>query len=508
MTTFAKRRRHGCVPIIVARFHLPKLMFLARLQSMSFLSWASLAWRTISQIFVFPQCPDTIDQYPLTQEQLDNKRQAFIDSIDQDAVRTLASRYNNEEPCRIFNSNNGSFNACFFVEFLHSRTRWVVRIPIDPIIYDVWTKLQSEVMTMRYITDKTTIPLPRIHAYGRGERLIRDSPTTQAFLIIDFVPGQPLDLHALANDVPGRRRHFHSQLIEVMAQLRQLEFATAGSLMPDREGGSEPAMGNMLSIPINELELDRSETRPPPIFDSATSFALHQHQLMSEAYQLPRSELSRETAELELFALNHLRQLIPKLIAPECDGGPFVLCHSDLRPTNIIVDNDLNIRSIIDWEWAYTIPRQFFVPPSWITEQDVNCNTFLDFRETLHAKSVSSDLGCQLAREWGSDLDTLILPLAEILRNHSNLIHIYYKFVFPQSFQKSRDEVIAGFFQGSGKTSKNYALAVQQRITDSERYTQYLKDNGLYMPDEEARQAREWLEKARQLQEKMGIKNL
>lgn len=55
---------------------------------------------------------------------------------------------------------------------------------------------------------------------------------------------------------------------------------------------------------------------------------------------------------MELFALDHLEQLIPALTAPERDSDCFVLSHSDLRPANIIVDDDLNIISIIDWEWA------------------------------------------------------------------------------------------------------------------------------------------------------------
>lgn len=50
---------------------------------------------------------------------------------------------------------------------------------------------------------------------------------------------------------------------------------------------------------------------------------------MSKSYQLPTSELDQQTADLEIFALHHPRQLIAELIIPECDGGPFLLTHSD-----------------------------------------------------------------------------------------------------------------------------------------------------------------------------------
>ncbi|RYC77892.1 hypothetical protein BFJ63_vAg19234 [Fusarium oxysporum f. sp. narcissi] len=475
--------------------------------SMSCFNWFASALRPVSRIFrIFfhERHPTAIDHYPPTPEQLHSQKQAFIDSIDHDAVCRLASRYNNEELCHIFDSKHGSFNACFFVEFPSSGTRWVVRIPIDPVVGEVWTKLQSEVATMRYIKNKTKIPLPDIHAYGRNEKLVRDSSTTQAFLILDFVSGQPLDLQALRDDTLSRRKHFYAQLIEVMAQLRTLEFTKSGSLMPGHE--AVPVVDNVLSIPLNEFQVDSNQARSLPMAHSAREFALNQLNLMREEYRLPRSELSRETVEMEIFALNHLKQLTQELAdAPNC----FVLSHSDLRPTNIIVDDDLNITSILDWEWTHTVPRQFFMPPSWITLHNLvksaelgHSESFLEFREVLEEMAKSSSLYRPLANEWGLDLpNKLMLPLAEILRGHSNLLGIYYKFIFPRCFKNPREEVVAEFLRGS----KDHASEVHKRIADSHQYTQYLKDSDLYIPDDGVRKEQEWLEKARLLNEKLGI---
>lgn len=91
-----------------------------------------------------------MDHYTFTDEQHRIRKKAFIDSIDRNAVCSLASRYNNSKPCRIFqDATNGSFNVCFFVEFVGEDTRWVVRLPIEPAIHNVWDKVQSEVATMR-----------------------------------------------------------------------------------------------------------------------------------------------------------------------------------------------------------------------------------------------------------------------------------------------------------------------------------------------------------------------
>lgn len=343
--------------------------------------------------------------------------------------------------------------------------------------------------------------------------MAHDSPATQAYLILDFIPGQSLDVQALGEDTATRRKHFYSQLIDALAQLRQLEFTAVGSLMLNPDGGSNTIVGDFLSIPINELRINHRRPGPLSPLASATSFALRQHQIMSEAYRLPTSELSCETAQLELFALNHLRQLIPDLIDPQGDNGPFVLTHADLSWTNIIVDDDLNIKSIIDWEWAYMVPRQFYMPPSWISGQDLPRSVtrayrherFLEFYTVLQAMAGTTRIYRQLADEWDLNLGTsLMLPLAEILQHHSSLIRVYYKLTYPHFFQEPRDHVVTQFFQDA----EELAGEVERRIDTSERYTQHLKDNGLFVPDEDVRADREWLKKARELEEKLGISRL
>ncbi|KAF4969262.1 hypothetical protein FZEAL_10262 [Fusarium zealandicum] len=474
-----------------------------------FTGWIFDKWCSIVQTRPprIPERPVT-GQYPLTPEQRDNKKQAFISSIDKDAVCALASRHNSLKPCSIVRSASGSFNACFFVEF-DDNTQWVVRIPIEPVIYNVWAKLLSEVATMQYIQSKTAIPIPHIHAYGRGEQLIRGSRATQSYLILDSIPGRPLDVQALAHETTNRRKHFYSQLIDVLAQLRQLEFTMAGSLTPNPHGGSNPIVGELLSIPINELQTSHGSPGPLSPLVSATDFALRQHHIMSEAYRIPTSELSHETAQLEVFALDHLKQLIPQMTDAHWDDGPFILTHTDLRCTNIIIDDNLNIRSIIDWEWACIVPRQFYMPPSWITGRDllrvdgVNYEQrFLEFQGVLKAMAESSRVYRQLADEWHPSLLTaLVLPLTEILQHHSNLIRVYYKFIYPRFFHEPRTEVVTQFF----RSTEELALEVKWRIDTSKCYTQHLKDNGLFIPDEEVQADREWLRKAQELEKRLGI---
>ncbi|KAL5584116.1 hypothetical protein FOVSG1_015467 [Fusarium oxysporum f. sp. vasinfectum] len=117
---------------------------------------------------------------------------------------------------------------------------------------------------------------------------------------------------------------------------------------------------------------------------------------------------------MEIFAVNHLKQLTEELAD---DPGCFVLSHSDLRPPNIIVDDDFNITSILDWEWTHTVPRQFFMPPSWITLHNLvesaelgHSESFPEFREVLEEMAKSSSFYRPLADEWEPDLLKKLLP--------------------------------------------------------------------------------------------------
>lgn len=94
-----------------------------------------------------------VQHYPLTPDQREERRQAFIQSISKSSVGALASRYNNQKGCLVSDVvRHGSYNVCLFVSFPMDKIRWVVRIPISPLVSDGWNKLQSEVATMQYVS--------------------------------------------------------------------------------------------------------------------------------------------------------------------------------------------------------------------------------------------------------------------------------------------------------------------------------------------------------------------
>lgn len=321
------------------------------------------------------------------------------------------------------------------------------------------------------------------------------NPTGLAYVILDYVPGRSLDLASFfLNESRQSRSRFYSQLIDVLAELRSQEFDQAGSLMLDPDGRSTCTLGPSLSLQLNDLEGDQGvQSIPKGPFSSGSDFASHCFQILEEKYRSPVSDMSLFTAQLEVFALHDMKQRIYELTAGPDDGGPFVLAHPDLRWSNIIVDEDLTIRGIIDWEWASTIPRQFFMPPTWIAGRPPEWITgvhyrieFGWFRDVLVAKAETSGPCRQLAREWGPRLPKQVaFPLAVLLRHHSHFLALYYKAIFPHFYKGRLEETLAQFFAADGDNGP-FSLDVQQRLANSRRYTQYLQDKGWYTPLEPA----------------------
>ena len=85
---------------------------------------------------------------PLTDHQRKHNADTFIDSIDTNAIRALASKYNGGLSCEIRCRCRGSFNVCFILDFSDGTAR-LVRLPIEPAVYEVWEKVRSEVATMQ-----------------------------------------------------------------------------------------------------------------------------------------------------------------------------------------------------------------------------------------------------------------------------------------------------------------------------------------------------------------------
>ncbi len=85
------------------------------------------------------------------------------------------------------------------------------------------------------------------------------------------------------------------------------------------------------------------------------------------------------------------------------------------------------------------------------------------------------------------------MPMAILLRHHSHFVGLYYVGVFLKCNKTPREEMIRQFLEQDGE-NRPFSVDIRQRVEQSERYVQYLKDNDLFVPDEHVTEMRKNIE--------------
>ncbi|OAA40907.1 phosphotransferase enzyme family protein [Metarhizium rileyi] len=411
---------------------------------------------------------------PLTPKQRAEQEDAFIQGIDEESICALASRHWNNRACTLQRSDRGSFNICFFMTLDDDDAKVVVRVPIPPAVHEPWERLQSEAFTMQYVSTKTKIPLPQVYAFGQST--IRHGDTTEyPYMILQHVEGQPLDKNLHEKPEPCRRQ-FYAQLVDILVELQALEFSAAGSLMPRGADPTEADIVGAFSMTMNDLQMYGAPSVRKK-FQSVDQFYADQYRMLWNTYLVPAEDLDRKTVQCELFALNEIKER-SQLVYQTNETDSFVLSHPDPRHANILVDGNLQIQAIIDWEWSATVPLSYFIPPPRIIQSDLD--VFLSVLATRKDHSPGhkhlSDVWCQT--------DTARFLVVQILQAPLKLRSIYYNELFPKISTASEETAIAEFFKDQEQVSE-----MERRLHISEQYTAYLARNGIV--DEDRRELKE-----------------
>jgi hypothetical protein len=130
----------------------------------------------------------------------------------------------------------------------------------------------------------------------------------------------------------------------------------------------------------------------------------------------PNAILGKRDGVFQLSALTALRALFPKFYNQTSRNDPFVLTLPDLHQSNIFVDDDWNVVSIIDFEFAPVQPQQMVGVPQWLSGKSVDelIGPDLDeykllydqfvgvLREEEEAKQQSHSFSERLIEDWQS----------------------------------------------------------------------------------------------------------
>ncbi|TQV90370.1 phosphotransferase enzyme family protein [Cordyceps javanica] len=367
----------------------------------------------------------------LIQSAVYDKRDRFISQLKdrEKEILRLASSVCGKGPCTFFTSetlNNyvvhGSYNLSFFIRFSDGE-KCVFRIPLRPCLaYNARDKLRSEIVTMQYLSEETTIPLPKILAYRTED----STDPLSTFVILEFIDGTRLSPHQLEDLPPQTRQNLFTSLADIYVQLRRQEFSTIGKL---DGSASKPHVGQKTAtIIMNMLQLEGLEAfsiretfhDKEGILKSATSYT---RMLLCIGYNAFLKSPNAVTENLGLQA-SHNHQLFiyhaEQWMDTKRDEGPFVLVHGDLHLSNLVFDDDGRIAGVLDWEWiglAY--------PPSW---RLFLRTAFQEFLAIVKTREMDMFGNLRLHSEWSQSVDMAEPLVANALMNWTDVewfVHRY-----------------------------------------------------------------------------------
>ncbi|CEJ59323.1 hypothetical protein PMG11_07951 [Penicillium brasilianum] len=228
-------------------------------------------------------------------------------------------------------------------------------------------KVVNEVAIMRFLTDKTSIPIPFVHYSGtKNESPLGLSP----FIIMDYIehetkmydaqntPGCPIDERGILDPAINKDRleMLYGQLAGILLQLFTPSLLRIGSLS---------------QIDDFTYEVTRRPFLPDlhTTFTTASSYfeALADLNIKHLIHQRNDSVESADDCRRKFVARRLFRKLAKdkKLTNPLLDEGPFKVWCDNLRPANVLLHENLKIAGVVDWEFTYAAPAEFSYPEYW-----------------------------------------------------------------------------------------------------------------------------------------------
>jgi Phosphotransferase enzyme family len=240
-------------------------------------------------------------------------------------------------------------------------------------------KLRNEVAIMQFVQQNTNIPVPTVIAYGTGT----DNPTGLGpFIIMTFVEGRTLSeiMKAKTTADDGEDildpsmedltlKTLYGQLVDILLELFQHDFDRIGSPSFNSENNSWSVEERPMTLNMNETVRCSGlsfECFPSRAYSPSADYLLHLAEVHFLQLLKQRNSVFEAADCREKYTCRHLFQAIaPYFNCKEENSGPYRLYCDDFSPSNILVDDPLQIVAVIDWEFCYAAPVQFSTRPPW-----------------------------------------------------------------------------------------------------------------------------------------------
>ncbi|KAF5017914.1 hypothetical protein F66182_10130 [Fusarium sp. NRRL 66182] len=271
----------------------------------------------------------------LTEGPIRSRAELFLRSIDWPGLERFATTKRSGIKCKILPDIGLGYNHMVRILEFEDGDRWVGRLKLPSLStpeksepeQTLDTKMTYEFNTISFLRKKTSIPIPRIHAFEARPHCSVGAP----FMLMDCLKGN------VGMDIA----RIHVELSRV--QLPKI--GTIESINPDGilQQGPIPGLGGPFITATEFFEAWATHSK----------FGKTDEQLRAGSGQFA-DEIAHSTA---LF-LPTIKKLANKLSVH--DHGPFPIYHGDFGHNNVIVDDDYRVLGVIDWEGAFAGPWEIF----------------------------------------------------------------------------------------------------------------------------------------------------
>ncbi|KAJ2077742.1 hypothetical protein H4R24_004947 [Coemansia sp. RSA 988] len=247
-----------------------------------------------------------------------------------------------------------------------SKPGWLVQIPKHDVPQGV---LESEILSVAYVAENTSIPVTRVLAYDFSTA----NPIGVPYVIMHRMPGEPLADHWVHLGARQKRRVL-DQIAEIVVQLSRLSFPAIGSLTIANDSLAIGPLLHARQCENGYMQLDSfstdSDERGSHRYGPFTSTHAYYHAMIQasldalqvlEGYPVGESSLSQ--IELETYA-----SLVNQFVI---NDGCFVLMPESLDFHHFLINpQTCNITAVVDWTFCGTRPLTSLVQPPPFTFDD------------------------------------------------------------------------------------------------------------------------------------------
>jgi hypothetical protein len=170
------------------------------------------------------------------------------------------------------------------------------------------------------------------------------------------------------------RANLFRDLSKIMLSMSRISLPKIGSFTLDDNGFlrlvNRPLTQELQSLEDEYIPVNMPRNQPFFSMDSYVNGLLSYHDDRLEHQQ--NAVNGPGDFASQMTALAFMRTVRLHFFSPTLNHGPFVFSLTDLHTSNIFVDKDWNITSIIDLEWAASLPLEFMQTPHWLSAQAID----------------------------------------------------------------------------------------------------------------------------------------